>query len=73
MLDLHQIKLSPGDIAQVKLHFEKNGGYLKYKDCLHQININKDVMDPLTSNWLFIKPNNISSTVRVAGGVGSDT
>jgi hypothetical protein len=35
MLELHAIRLAPADLAQVKQHFEKSGGYIKYKDVLH--------------------------------------
>jgi len=56
MLDLHGIKLSAADLASVRHYYEKNGGYVKYKDVLHQININKEVVDPVGSEWLFVKP-----------------
>lgn len=43
MLDLHNIKLSQADQSSMKSTFEKNGGYFKYKDVLHQIQINKEL------------------------------
>ena len=56
ILDLNGIHLSPVDQNSIKNHFEKNGGYIKYKEVLQHIQINKDLVDPLNSNWLFIRP-----------------
>jgi hypothetical protein len=56
MLDLHGIKLSLSDLSSLKHFYEKNGGYVKYKDVLHQITINKELSDPITGLWLFVKP-----------------
>ncbi len=56
ILDLNGIHLSPVDQNSIKNHFEKNGGYIKYKEVLQHIQINKDLVDPVNSNWLFIRP-----------------
>ncbi len=37
MLDLINIKLSSTDQAAIKTYFEKNGGYIKYKEVLQYI------------------------------------
>jgi hypothetical protein len=37
MLDLNNIKLSSTDQAAIKTYFEKNGGYIKYKEVLQYI------------------------------------
>lgn len=34
MLDLHNIKLQKQDEQAIRTYFEKNGGYLKYKEVL---------------------------------------
>jgi hypothetical protein len=55
-LDLHNIKLQKQDEQAIRTYFEKNGGYLKYKEVLHHIQINKEMVDPLNSHWVFLKP-----------------
>lgn len=55
IIELHGIKLSATDQAALKLHFEKNGGYLKYKEVLQTIQINKEAADPLAAEWLFVR------------------
>jgi hypothetical protein len=37
MLEMNSIHLSPSDQGAIKLYFEKNGGYLKYKEVLQYI------------------------------------
>jgi hypothetical protein len=34
MLEMNNVQLSSADQGAVKLYFEKNGGYLKYKEVL---------------------------------------
>jgi len=55
IIELHGIKLSATDQAALKLHFEKNGGYLKYKEVLQTIQINKEAAEPLAAEWLFVR------------------
>jgi hypothetical protein len=59
MIELNNIKLTQTDQAAIKTYFEKNGGYLKYKEVLQYIQLNRELMDPLNSNWLFIKPSKL--------------
>ena len=37
MLELNNVKLSSTDQSALKTYFEKNGGYLKYKEVLQYI------------------------------------
>lgn len=37
MMELHGIRLDAADEAAVRQGFEKNGGYVKYKDVLQHV------------------------------------
>jgi hypothetical protein len=59
------------DQNSIKNHFEKNGGYIKYKEVLQHIQINKDLEDPVNSNWLFIRPTGAQLRKTLNSGSGA--
>jgi hypothetical protein len=55
ILELHSIRISPADQSKVADTWGKDGGFVKYKEVLHYLTANLDLMNPFDSNWILRK------------------
>jgi hypothetical protein len=70
ILDLHAIRISASDKTKVADTWGKEGGFIKYKEVLHYLNANLDLVNPFESNWMLRKaPAKLGSSKGYGGSV----